>query len=207
MRSYSNDPASGVTKVTMQRNGERVTVLWTMSPGGATASVDALGSQALKVNKWGETEHDPGRRREILSRAGRARPPTRTPATAATTWSAASPVILVERSDGNVQAAIRSLDDNPVPGQVAEAASAVSDGAGRVAAAGADDHQGREKGRQERGEEADRDANPDPKEGDPDAHAEEEVAQPSSRIVIAAPSDAKAPLLVRRMPRDGCPPP
>ena len=36
------------------------------------------------------------------------------------------PVILVERTDGNVQAAIRSLDEIPVPGpvQVFESASA-----------------------------------------------------------------------------------
>jgi hypothetical protein len=124
--SYSNDPASGVTKVTMQRSGERVTVLWTMSPGGATASVDAQGAAALKVNKWGETETiqaDGGK--FSIGLAG---------ATANSNAGDRSdyvvggePVILVERSDGNVTLAIRSLDDNPIPGQIADAGNAVSD--------------------------------------------------------------------------------
>jgi len=119
--SYSNDPASGVTKVTMQRSGERVTVLWTLLPGGATASIDALGAQALKVNKWDESDTlkaDGGKLTVKLAGA-----------TANSNASDPSvyvvggdPVILVERTDGNVQASFRSLDDNPVPGQVADAA-------------------------------------------------------------------------------------
>jgi hypothetical protein len=123
--SHSHDAASGVTKVTMQKGGERVTVLWTMSPGGGTASVDALGAQALRVDKWGEAEPiqaDGGRFTIGLN--------------AATANSnsgdrgdyvvGGDPVILVERTDGNVMAAFRSLDDIPVPGpvQVFEAAAA-----------------------------------------------------------------------------------
>jgi hypothetical protein len=111
--SYNADAASGVTRVTMQRGGERVTVLWTMSPGGATATVDALGSQALKVNKWGEAnpiQAEGGRFTIGLS-----------PATANSNEHdrrdyvvGGEPVILVERADGNVMAAYRSLDEAPV---------------------------------------------------------------------------------------------
>jgi hypothetical protein len=127
--SYRHDDASGVTKVTMQRNGERVTVLWTMSPGGATATVDAMGSQALKVNKWGESETIQAAGGKLtLGLAG---------ATANSNSGDRSdyvvggePVILVERADGNLQAAFRSLDDNPVPGQVAEAGAVLSEASG-----------------------------------------------------------------------------
>jgi hypothetical protein len=123
--TYSNDPASGVTKVTMQRTGERVTVLWTMSPGGATASIDAMGSQALKVNKWGEAT--------TISASGGKLSVGLAGATANSNGGDRSdyvvggdPVILVERSDGNTQAAFRSLDDNPIPGAVADSASSSS---------------------------------------------------------------------------------
>jgi hypothetical protein len=119
--SYSSDPASGVTKVTMQRGGERVTVLWTMLPGGATATIDALGSQALKVNKWDESS--------TISASGGKLTVSLAGATANSNASdptvyvvGGDPVILVERSDGNVEASFRSLDDNPVPGPVADTA-------------------------------------------------------------------------------------
>ena len=86
-----------------------------MSPAGGSASVDALGAQALKVNKWGEAE-------PIQASGGRF-----TVGLAGATANSNSgdhndyvvggePVILVERSDGNVMAAYRSLDDVPVPG-------------------------------------------------------------------------------------------
>src|SRR6185503_1383458 len=80
---------------------------------------------ALKVNKWGEAD-------QIQAAGGKY-----TIGLAGATANSNSgdrsdyvvggdPVILVERTDGNVMAAFRSLDDNPVPGQVAEAAAAVS---------------------------------------------------------------------------------
>lgn len=113
--SYTHDAGSGVTKVTMQRPGERVTVLWTMSPAGGSASVDALGAQALKIDKWGQAE-------PIQASGGRF-----TVGLAGATANSNSgdrhdyvvggdPVILVERSDGNVMSAYRSLDEVPVPG-------------------------------------------------------------------------------------------
>ncbi|MCC7368041.1 MAG: hypothetical protein IT306_06440 [Chloroflexi bacterium] len=122
--SLTQDAASGVTRVVMQRAGERVTVLWTMSPGGSTATIDAQGGQALKVSKWGDAEP--------ISAAGGKYTIGLAPATAnsnehdrADYVVGGDPVILVERTDGNVMAAYRSLDDIPVPGpQVVEAAAA-----------------------------------------------------------------------------------
>ena len=122
--AYRHD-ASGVTKVTMQKGGERVTVLWTMSGGDASATVEALGAQALKVTKWGDAE--------TISASGGRFALTLRGATANSNSGdrtdyvvGGEPVILVERTDGNVQAAIRSLDEIPVPGpvQVFESASA-----------------------------------------------------------------------------------
>jgi hypothetical protein len=123
--SYRHDAASGVTTVTMQKSGERVTVLWTMSPGGAAASVDALGAQALRVNKWGDAE-------PIQAAGGR----FTVELSGATANSnehnrgdyvvGGDPVLLVERTDGNVMAGFRSLDDVPVPGPV-QVASADSE--------------------------------------------------------------------------------
>ena len=115
--TYNHDAASGITKVTMQKGGERVTVLWSMSPGSATATVDALGAQALRVNKWGESE--------TIQAAGGKLTIGLNVATANSNEHnrgdyvvGGDPVILVERADGNVQAAIRSLDEIPVPGPV-----------------------------------------------------------------------------------------
>jgi hypothetical protein len=123
--TYSTDPASGVTKVTMQRTGERVTVLWTMLPGGATASIDAMGSQALSVNKWGEatTINASGGKLTVALAGATANSNASDPSVYVV---GGDPVILVERSDGNMQAAFRSLDDNPVPGQVADSAPSSS---------------------------------------------------------------------------------
>src|SRR2546430_8869015 len=67
------DPtADGTTRVVLKRGGDRVTVLWSMSPGGGTATVDALGTSALRGNKWGETttiQADSGRFTIALSPA------------------------------------------------------------------------------------------------------------------------------------------
>jgi hypothetical protein len=114
--------ADGTTKVVLKRGSDRITVLWSMSPDGGTATVDALGTQALRVNKWGDTapiQADGGH--FTISLAG---------ATANSNSGDRSdyviggePVILVERQDGNVLAAVRSLDENPVPGGAIEAAS------------------------------------------------------------------------------------
>lgn len=125
--SYASDKASGVTRVTMQRTGERVTVLWTMSPGGATATVDAQGAAALKVNKWGEAEPIQADGGKFTIELGGATANSNA-GDRSDYVVGGDPVILVERTDGNVMAAFRSLDDNPVPGQVAEAGAAVSGG-------------------------------------------------------------------------------
>ncbi|MFN8635350.1 MAG: hypothetical protein U0893_16000 [Chloroflexota bacterium] len=113
--SFTHDDNSGVSKVTMQRPGEKVTVLWTMSGGGVTTSIDAMGAQALKVNKWGDAspiQASGGKFTIDLSGAAA------NPGSADRTDFAVGgePVILVERTDGNVMAAFRSLDENPVPG-------------------------------------------------------------------------------------------
>ena len=90
-----------------------------------STTVDALGAQALKVNKWGDSEtiSASGGRFTIGLRGATANSNSgdRTDYVVG-----GEPVILVERNDGNVQAAFRSLDDIPVPGpvQVFESASA-----------------------------------------------------------------------------------
>jgi len=112
----------GLTKAVLKRGSDRITVLWTMSPGGGTATVDALGTRALRVNKWGETstiQADGGRFTINLAPATA----NSNPADRSEYVIGGDPVILVERADGNVQAAIRSLDENPTPGGI-EAASA-----------------------------------------------------------------------------------
>jgi hypothetical protein len=126
--SHNHDAASGVTKVTMQKGDERVTVLWTMSPGGGTASIDALGARALRVDKWGEAEPiqaADGRFTIELSGATA----NSNSGNRADYVVGGNPIILVERTDGNVQAAFRSLDDIPVPGPVPvfEAAASAQD--------------------------------------------------------------------------------
>jgi hypothetical protein len=124
--SYRHDDASGVTTVTMQKGGERVTVLWTMSGADASATVDAMGSQALKVNKWGESE--------TLQAAGGKYTIGLRGATANSNGGdrtdyvvGGEPVILVERADGNMAAAYRSLDEIPVPGPVQIAETTAGD--------------------------------------------------------------------------------
>jgi hypothetical protein len=119
--------ADGTTRVVLKRGSDRITVLWSMRPDGGTATVDAMGTQALKVNKWGETapiQAEGGRFTIALA-----------PATANSNSGDRSdyviggePVILVERQDGDVQAAVRSLDENPSPGGSVEAASPSNSG-------------------------------------------------------------------------------
>lgn len=113
--SYHRDPASGVTKVVMEKSGERVTVLWTMSPAGATASVEALGAQALKVNKWGEatTIQADGGRFTVGLASATANSNANNPRDYVV---GGDPVILVERHDGDLTLAYRSLDELPMPG-------------------------------------------------------------------------------------------
>lgn len=110
--TYSHDDASGVTKVVMQKSGERVTVLWTMSGAGGSATVDAMGAQALRVNKWGEAtpiQADGGKIAVGLPGATA----NSNPADRSDYVVGGDPVILVERPDGNVMASYRSLDDMP----------------------------------------------------------------------------------------------
>lgn len=119
--TYAAEPM-GTTRVVLKRGTDRITVLWSMSSSGGSATVDALGAQALQVNKWGEAspiQADGGRFTIALG-----------PATANSNSGdprdyvvGGEPVILVERADGDVMAAARSLDENPAPGAVIEASA------------------------------------------------------------------------------------
>ena len=63
-----------MTHVVLEREGERVTVLWTMRPEMLVATLDATTNAALRVDKYGELS-------EIRAEAGRYRVPL-DPATA-----------------------------------------------------------------------------------------------------------------------------
>jgi hypothetical protein len=97
-----------------------------MSGADASATVDAMGSQALKVNKWGESEtlQAAGGRFTVGLRGATANSNSgdRTDYVVG-----GEPVILVERTDGNMAAAYRSLDEIPVPGPVQIAETTAGD--------------------------------------------------------------------------------
>ena len=120
---YPTD-ANGVTRVVLDKDDERVTVLWTMRPEDAIIAVDAETATALVVSKYGDASvvsADDGQYRLDL------------PGATANSNEAdrrdyvvgGSPVILVERLDGDVEAAYRSMDVAPqpltVPGNLAVA--------------------------------------------------------------------------------------
>jgi hypothetical protein len=52
----SYDERNGVTEVVMERPGERITVVWSLRPGGQAYSLPAVGEQVLLVDKFGATE-------------------------------------------------------------------------------------------------------------------------------------------------------
>ncbi len=118
--TYLPTDASGLTGVVLEKEGERVTVLWTMRPERLRVPVEALGSRALRVAKAGTTE-------VINARNGLYQIDLQ-PATANSNLAdpndyvvGGSPVILVERRDGNLALAYRSLDVPPRPSTIARA--------------------------------------------------------------------------------------
>jgi len=111
---YFPTDRSGLTRVVLERDGERVTVLWTMHPEPTTAFVDAASPGAVVVSKYGEAE-------EIRAEGGRYRLDLE-PATANSNETdpgdyvvGGNPVILVERADRDVARAYRPLSVAPRP--------------------------------------------------------------------------------------------
>jgi hypothetical protein len=112
--TYFPTEPSGLTRVVLTREGERITVAWNMRPEPFAATLQATSARALRVNKYGETEtvrSDGGLYYVLLH-----------PATANSNEHdprdyviGGDPVILVERTDNNPTAAYRSLDDAPQP--------------------------------------------------------------------------------------------
>jgi hypothetical protein len=115
--AYYPTDEDGVTRVVLDKDGERVTVLWTMQPGGATVAVDASSAIALAVTKYGEAS-------ALYAQEGQYW--IDLPGATANSDDAdpqdyvvgGSPIILVERLDGNVEAAYRSMDVTPQPANV-----------------------------------------------------------------------------------------
>lgn len=115
--SYYPTDENGLTRVVLDKDGERVTVLWTMRPQDTTVAVDAESAIALAVTKYGDAS-------VVYAQDGQ----YWLHLSAATANSnetdrrdyvvGGSPVILVERLDGNVEAAYRSLDVGPQPATV-----------------------------------------------------------------------------------------
>lgn len=109
--SVQTEP-SGLTRVVMKKDGERVTVLWNMRPAPLQVALEADGSRALRVTKYGETvvlDAQDGRYELRLA-----------PATnnsnehdPADFVVGGDPIILVERSDGDLGAAHRPLEVAP----------------------------------------------------------------------------------------------
>jgi hypothetical protein len=101
-----------VTKVVLNKGDEQVTVAWTMLPRSVPLTVEATAPTAVRVTKYGRTEvvqAQDGRYQFELA-----------PATANSNASnprdyvvGGDPIILVEREDGNLDAAIRPLDVAP----------------------------------------------------------------------------------------------
>ncbi len=115
----------GVTRVVLDKDSERVTVLWTMRPEDATVAVDAETATALVVSKYGDASvvsaEDGQYRLDLPGATANSNEADRRDYVVG-----GSPVILVERLDGNVEAAYRSMDVAPqpvtVPGNLAVAA-------------------------------------------------------------------------------------
>ena len=146
----------------------------------APRPVDAMGAQALKVNKWGETE-------TIQAAAGASRSGWRRDRQLEQRRPhdyvvGGEPVILVERADGNVTAAVRSLDENPVAGPVIEASS--SSGGGSNPARQQSDAGSRKA----------TSTTPTPQEGHPHAH-------PEAPLDVPGPPPANSAMHVRRPER------
>jgi len=111
---YFPKEQSGLTRVVLERDGERVSVLWTMRPEPLVATLDATSPKALRVDKYGVSS-------EVLPEDGRYRVAL-DPATANSNETdpldfvvGGNPVILVERADGDLARANRPLAIAPRP--------------------------------------------------------------------------------------------
>lgn len=100
--------ASGLTRAVLKKPGETVTVAWNMRPETADVTIPATAARALRVSKYGQAT--------VVQAANGQYRFTLTPATANSNESdprdfviGGSPLILVERQDGNPQAAYRAV--------------------------------------------------------------------------------------------------
>ena len=54
--SYSSADRSGMARAVLEKDDERITVVWTMRPEALPVTVDAIAPRALRVDKYGATE-------------------------------------------------------------------------------------------------------------------------------------------------------
>jgi hypothetical protein len=125
--AYYPTDESGLTRVVLEKDGERVTIAWTMRPEDTTIAVDAGSAIGLVVSKFGDASI-------VYAQDGQYW--LDLPAATANSNEAdrrdyvvgGSPVILVERLDGNIEAAYRSLDVAPQPANLRTAVAAAASG-------------------------------------------------------------------------------
>jgi hypothetical protein len=112
--TYHPHDAGGITRVVLDKDGERVTVLWTMGPTDTTVAVDAESAIGLVVSKIGDPSMVYAQDGQffLVVPGATANSDETDPRDYVV---GGSPVILVERLDGNVEAACRSLDVAPQP--------------------------------------------------------------------------------------------
>jgi hypothetical protein len=106
--SYAPPDASGVHAVVLLKEDERITVAWNMRPQSLRISLDAVVPEALLVSKYGETQvieaEDGVYRLELEGATANSNE-----ADPNDFVVGGSPVILVERLDGNPEASIRPI--------------------------------------------------------------------------------------------------
>jgi hypothetical protein len=112
--TYHPTDGSGLTRVVLKKDGERVTIVWNARPSPISASIEATARRALRVTKYGETS--------TIAAAGGRYQLDLDPATAngnehdrSDFVIGGNPIILVERTDDNVDAAYRALEVAPRP--------------------------------------------------------------------------------------------
>jgi len=114
-RSATYYPAddNGVIRVVLDKDGERVTILWTMRPEDTVATVDADSALGLAVTKYGDTSMVyPQDGQYWIDLPGATA--NSNEADRADYVVGGSPMILVQRVDGNFEAAYRSMDVPPL---------------------------------------------------------------------------------------------
>jgi hypothetical protein len=107
--TYVPTDESGLTRVVLLKENERITVAWTIRPQPLSASLEATGPRALRVSKSGEAsviEAQGGRYRVELG-AATANSNEHDPRDYVV---GGEPVILVERRDGDPRAAFRPIN-------------------------------------------------------------------------------------------------